>query len=103
MDIADVEGAYFHYLNTQRTLEGALKSLAEFDVNPRFEAHPSREKVHAFMNSLPKQQALAAYKSVLAKEESLAPAEEQIAPKKEGPAPTVAIKKRRKVVIPGRT
>ena len=107
MDIADMEGAYYHYLNTQRTLEGALKSLAEFEVNPRFEAHPAREKAHAFMNSLPKQQALAAYKSVLAKEANLAPIAEAVAEqenknKPTGPAPTVTVKKSRKVVIPPR-
>lgn len=102
MDIADMEGAYYHYQNTQRTIEDAINKLAEFDVNPRFQDSKAQQAANAFMNSLPKEQAVAAYKKVLAKEANLAPIEEQVAAKPAGPPPTVTVKKTRKIVIPPR-
>lgn len=104
-DIAEME-LIIPELRAQR--KEALKNLAEFEVNPRYQDHPARQKAFEYLDKLPKKEGLEIYRSVLDKETKLqseeeAKAEQESRTKREEAAKNVTVttkKPKRKVVIP---
>ena len=102
-DMEDMRDAYGRYRALKEARAEAIQHLAEFEGNPRFDGHPSKEGALNAIRSLPYEEKLAVYKKVAEKYKTMLEPQEEApveTPTETKPKVAVQVKKRRTVEIP---